>query len=135
MKQYEIKEVSKLTELPASTLRYYEKLGLLKNVARDKNGRRLYTDSHLERLEGIKCFKDGGLPITKICDFYRFDDSLDKHIDDILELVIVHEKSLSEEIGKKQKQLLHIQQKIRYYHGIKAALESGQELPYFEDFE
>ena len=112
----------------------YETLGLLKNVMRDKNGKRIYNDCHLERLEGIQCFKAGGLPIAKICEFYQYDDHLDEHIEDIINLLDEHEESLSEQIAAMQKQLLHIRHKIRYYHGIKAAIESGEEWPCFDEF-
>lgn len=134
MEQYKIKEISKKMNLPTSTLRYYEKVGLLKDVARDKNGQRLYNDAHLERLEGIKCFKDGGLTISKICEFYQYDGNLDEHIDDIIDLVKIHEKELSAQIDKMQRQLLHLQQKVRYYNGIKEAIIEEKEWPHFEDY-
>ncbi|QTG90716.1 MerR family DNA-binding transcriptional regulator, partial [Vibrio furnissii] len=38
-----IKAFSELTGLSAYTLRYYEKIGLLKNVQRTPSGRRVYT--------------------------------------------------------------------------------------------
>ncbi len=39
-----IKKFSKLTEISAHTLRYYEKIGLILNVARDSNGHRDYNE-------------------------------------------------------------------------------------------
>lgn len=134
MRQYGIKEISKKMDIPASTLRYYEKIGLLTDVARDEGGQRLYNDAHLDRLEGIKCFKDGGLTISKICEFYQYDGSLNEHIDDIIDLVTLHEKELSSQIVKMQRQLLHLQQKVRYYNGIKEAIIEEKEWPCFEDY-
>ncbi len=134
MERYGIKIISEKIGIPSSTLRYYEKVGLLKGVERDHNGLRLYNQSHLDRLEGIKCFKDGGLPIAKICEFYAYDDSVETYIEDIITLVEKHEADLSVTITKMQKQLLHIQQKIRFYHGIKKAIEHGENLPCFDDY-
>ncbi|MGL4944676.1 MAG: MerR family DNA-binding transcriptional regulator, partial [Fusobacteriaceae bacterium] len=37
-KKYSIGEVGKITGIPTSTLRFYEKEGLLPQVQRDKNG-------------------------------------------------------------------------------------------------
>lgn len=134
MTTYGIKKVSEIMDIPSSTLRYYEKIGLLQNVERDKNGLRVYNDEHLTRLEGIKCFKDGGLPIAKIREFYQYDDNLAAHIDDMIELVVDHEQNLAMQIKLMQKQLLHIQQKIRFYYGIKEAIDQHKLWPKFEDY-
>ena len=40
MKEYTIKEISELFQLPASTIRYYEEEGILTNIARTASGRR-----------------------------------------------------------------------------------------------
>ena len=134
MTTYGIKKVSEMMNIPSSTLRYYEKIGLLNHVQRDKNGLRLYTKEHLIRIEGIKCFKDGGLPIAKICEFYQYDDNLAEHIDEMIELVVDHEHNLDAQIKLMQKPLLHIQQKVRFYYGIKQAIEQDKPWPKFEDF-
>lgn len=49
-----IGEVAALTGVSQDTLRYYEKIGLFKPVARDAGGRRRYRDSDLERLRFIR---------------------------------------------------------------------------------
>uniref|UniRef100_UPI0012902455 MerR family transcriptional regulator n=1 Tax=Streptococcus suis TaxID=1307 RepID=UPI0012902455 len=52
-----IGEIANKTNLPASTLRYYEKKGLLK-VDRDKNGRRYYKESDIEWIKFIRRLKE-----------------------------------------------------------------------------
>jgi DNA-binding transcriptional MerR regulator len=132
--RYGIKEVSQKFDIPASTLRYYEKVGLLENVGRDANGQRVYDDSHIERLDSIICFKIGGLPIAKICEFYRYDNDLEAHIDDIISLVENHENGLRRSIAELQHELVHIHQKVEFYHGIKEAIGAQRPWPAFEDF-
>jgi len=51
---YKIGEVTKLTNLSADTLRYYEKFGLITNVARNASGIRLYNDKNISNLKFIK---------------------------------------------------------------------------------
>lgn len=75
---YTIKEISEKTGLPHSTLRYYEKIGLLTDVIH-KNNKRIYTEEHLRRVEGIQCFKNTNLPIKKILEFYRYEENLEKY--------------------------------------------------------
>ncbi|CAG2162931.1 unnamed protein product [Oppiella nova] len=50
-----ISDISKKTGLSIHTLRYYEQIGLLKNIHRNQSGRRVYTKLDLEWLEWKKC--------------------------------------------------------------------------------
>ena len=50
-----IREVSEKTGITSDTLRYYEKIGLIKNISRDKNGIRNYSDEDIQWLEFVKC--------------------------------------------------------------------------------
>lgn len=134
MKKYGIKEVSEIMDIPSSTLRYYEKTGVIDDVERDKNGLRLYDETQLKRLMGIKCFKETGLPIAKIFEFYQYEDNLETHIDDIISLIEGHERELTARIERMQEQLQHIRHKVRFYHGIQDAIENGREWPDFKDF-
>ena len=47
---YTVGEMAKMLDVPASTLRYYDKEGLLPFVARSSGGIRLFQDSDLEWL-------------------------------------------------------------------------------------
>jgi len=51
---YKIGEVTKLTDMSADTLRYYEKYGLLPAISRNTSGVRLYNDKDISRLKFIK---------------------------------------------------------------------------------
>lgn len=132
---YGINELAERFGLHQSTLRYYEKMGLLVDVTRDANGQRVYTDKDVKRLEAIQCFKNGGLPIVKIREFFQYDDDLEHHIDDIIKLVADHEHDLTVTIATLRHDLRHIHQKTLFYHGIKRAIAEGREWPEFEDYE
>ena len=66
---YTIKDMSELTGLPASTLRYYDKQGLLPNLKRDGNNIRIFTEEDYGQLRIIECLKRSGLSIKDIKDF------------------------------------------------------------------
>ena len=72
---YTIKDMSALTGLPASTLRYYDKQGLLPNLKRDGNNIRIFTDDDYASLRLIDCLKRSGLSIK---DIKRFMDMAGK---------------------------------------------------------
>lgn len=58
-----VSEVSKKYDISADTLRYYEKIGLIKNVPRNKSGIRDYDENALKRIEFIKCMRNAGVEI------------------------------------------------------------------------
>lgn len=60
-----IREISEKTNLPESTLRYYEKKGLIR-VSRDKNGRRDYKESDIEWIKFIRRLKETGMLLKDI---------------------------------------------------------------------
>ena len=66
---YTIKIMSELTGLPASTLRYYDKKGLLPSLKRDNNNVRIFTDEDYSNLKLIDCLKRSGLSIKDIKSF------------------------------------------------------------------
>ena len=124
MQTYTIKELSEKYDLPASTLRYYEEIGLLVNVGRTSNNQRIYTEEHIRRLDGIRCFKNTGLSIAKIQEFYVYDQDVEANIDAILALVTQHEEDTKQQIAKMQNDLLHIQEKVRRYKELKERIKN-----------
>ena len=132
MKTYTIRELSELSGLSASTLRYYEEIGLLKNVTHNGN-KRLYTEEHIQRLQAICCFKDTGLPISKMLAFFSYEENLCECIEPIITLIDTHVSDITDEIKKLECNLEHIQHKSRYYHKIKEAIEGGLPWPDWED--
>lgn len=66
---YTIGEMAKILGVPASTLRYYDKEGLLPFVERSSGGIRMFTDKDHEWLKVIECLKQSGLSIKEIRDF------------------------------------------------------------------
>lgn len=58
-----VSEVSKKYNITIDTLRYYEKIGLIKNVPRDKSGIRNYDEKSLKRIEFIKCMRNADVEI------------------------------------------------------------------------
>ncbi|WP_300408939.1 MerR family transcriptional regulator [Lagierella sp.] len=61
-----VKDVSKITGLTDSTIRYYEKEGLLLDVKRTNNGYREYDDSDIESLVFIKKARNLGFNLNEI---------------------------------------------------------------------
>ncbi|WP_342563827.1 MerR family transcriptional regulator [Paenibacillus sp. FSL R7-0345] len=66
MKTISIGEAAAALRIPESTLRYYEKQGLLPLIERDGAGRRLFSEHQMELLETILRLKHTHMPIQDI---------------------------------------------------------------------
>lgn len=54
MSSCRIGKAAQRVRMSTDTLRYYERIGLMRRTSRDSGGRRAYTDTELERLRFIK---------------------------------------------------------------------------------
>ena len=66
---YTVGEMAKKLNVAPSTLRYYDKEGLLPFVERSGGGIRMFKDSDFEWLSIIECLKKTGMPIKEIKHF------------------------------------------------------------------
>ena len=135
MKTYNIREIGQIFDVPSSTLRYYEELGILPEVKRDEHKQSVYTDEHIDRLQAITCFNRTGLPMSKIHDFFEYAENLRDNIDKVVDMMENHEKYIVDQMEKMQQDLDHIRQKVRFYNGIKKAIEKDEPWPCFDDFQ
>mgnify|MGYP000894421070 FL=1 len=69
-----IKDVVELTGTAADTLRYYEKIGLLK-IER-KNGVRSFSEKNLEQIYMISQLKEAGFLLREIVFLFALDDAI-----------------------------------------------------------
>ncbi|WP_109473842.1 MerR family transcriptional regulator [Ornithinimicrobium cavernae] len=62
---YTIKEAAALTGLPASTLRYYETIGVIGPVRRgESSGHRVYDENDLDQLMWVACLAATGMSVA-----------------------------------------------------------------------
>ena len=95
-----ISEVSEKYNLPAATLRYYEKIGLLENIEK-KNGIRNYQD---------KDMKKSGFKLEDIITFIK--EKPNKR----LEMLLKQKEELLKEIKEKEDTLDFLNYKIDIYN-------------------
>ncbi|GMK44288.1 MerR family transcriptional regulator [Paenibacillus glycanilyticus] len=66
MNYYSIGEAAAKLDIPESTIRYYEKKGLLPLIERDHAGRRLFSEDQMTLLGTVMCLKNTNMPIDDI---------------------------------------------------------------------
>lgn len=117
---YTIQEISQKTNLPTSTLRYYEEMGLLDPVDRAANGHRRYNDADVGRVEFIKKLRLTGMSIESMRDFltlYRGGTSTAYQRRKILE---AHRQTVQARLDELVEMLGFIDYKIEMYRNEEA---------------
>ena len=122
--EYSIREVAIRTGLPASTLRYYEREGLLCDVQRNGVGRRIYGEEAMDWLSIITCLKNTGMPIQEIRRFVALCGQGDQTLSDRYRIILAHRAATEARIEALQKELAHIDRRAAYY---RAACAAGSE--------
>ncbi len=110
-----ISDISKKTGLSIHTLRYYEQVGLLKNIHRNQSGRRVYTKLDLEWLEWVKRLKSTGMPLEKMQDFAQFRLQGEQTLKQRQALLIAHSAQLKQEIKRLKQEQSIVDYKIEIY--------------------
>ena len=113
-----IKEVSQKYELSQDTLRYYERIGLLPPVPRNKSGVRNYDEESCNWIEFIKCMRGAGLPIEALIEYVELFRRGDETIETRKNLLIEQRKLLAEKVEHMQKTLERLDYKIANYESL-----------------
>lgn len=73
-----IAEVSKRYDISADTLRYYERVGLLRHVPRNASGIRDYDETSCKAVEFLKCMRSAGVSIEALIEYMDLFDEGDQ---------------------------------------------------------
>ena len=118
---YTVGEMAKLLGIPASTLRYYDKEGLLPFVERSSGGIRMFKESDYEWLKVIECMKNAGMPIKDIRKYIELTIQGDSTIHERLELFQRQRKILQAQMASLQRTLDVLDYKCWYYETAEEA--------------
>lgn len=112
---YTIGDVAKMLGTAPSTLRYYDKEGLLPHMERSSGGTRVFTDEDLEWLRFIDHLKSSGMPIKEIRQFVDLYLQGDATLEERRALVHGRKEALEQEMKALQNALDFITYKCWYY--------------------
>ena len=119
-----IAEVSKQYNISADTLRYYERIGLIPPVNRNKNGIRDYTDEDCKWVDFIKCMRSAGLPIDVLIEYVTLFRQGNSTIEARKEILIEQRGILEEKINFMTATLERLNYKIDNYDTIILSAEN-----------
>lgn len=120
---YTIGEVSKMFNIPISTLRYYDKEGLFPKIER-KSDIRQFSEEEIEAIRVFDCLKKSGLKIKDIKHFIEWTQVGNETLQVRKELFDKQKIQIQSEIENLKKTLDMINYKCWYYN---EALKAGDE--------
>lgn len=116
---YTIKEVSKVTGLPASTLRYYETIGIIQPIERDKSSKqRVYSEDDLNILVAISCLSATGMSIDDMRAYLKNRSRGSEAAEDQVELLETQRDRLIAEQRQVKIRRQYVELKIAYWHAV-----------------
>ena len=112
---YTIKETSNMLNIPPTTIRYYDKEGLLPYIERRPSGYRSFSDSDIEMLRLIECLKATGMPIKDIKQFVEWVKLGDASLRERYEMFLERKRAVEIQMESLQKTMELISYKCNYY--------------------
>lgn len=118
---YTVGEMAKKIGVAPSTLRYYDKEGLLPFVERSSGGIRVFKEADYEWLKVIECLKKTGMPLKDIKTFIEMAMQGDETIDERLKLIRKQREEVGKQIAELQETMDTLNFKCWYYETAKSA--------------
>lgn len=127
-RSYTIKEAAALTGLPASTLRYYESIGVIAPVARGaSSGHRVYDDADLDQLMWVACLAATGMSVSDMRAYVANGARGPAAADEQITLLEGQERRLAEEARQVVLRQRYVRIKIDYWHAVRAGDDARAE--------
>lgn len=110
-----VQQFAARTGLSAHTLRYYEKIGLLRHVVRDASGRRVYGPRDLEWVDFILRLKDTNMALDDIIRYANLRELGDSTLEARQALLEAHAAQLQARLQRDREHLNALAAKIELY--------------------
>jgi DNA-binding transcriptional MerR regulator len=107
MPTYTPGEVADKTGFTLDTLRYYERIGLLDDIARTSGGRRKFTDDDISWLGILRCLRDTGMPIATMRRYAELSRD-EQTVAERMALLEEHDREVGRRIAELHAQREHI---------------------------
>ena len=116
--EYTIKQVSERMQLPTSTLRYYDKEGLMPLLKRTEYGTRKYSDTDICWLELVCCLKNSGMPLDEIKVFMMLCLKGMSTCEQRREILEQHKSNIQRQIDVLDRSLGMVNYKLEHYNEV-----------------
>lgn len=111
-----INEVSKLYDISADTLRYYERVGLIPSVNRNESGIRDYDETDCNWVNFAKCMRNAGISVESLIEYVTLFQQGDATRAARKEILMEEREKLLERMALMQETLDKLNYKIDNYY-------------------
>lgn len=118
---FTIKDAARFMGVPTSTIRYYDKEGLLPFIERKESGYRIFTEKDIAALRIIDCLKKTGMSIREIRQFSEWIEQGDASLQQRYEMFLERKRIVEKQMAELQKILDIVNYKCWYYETAVAA--------------
>jgi DNA-binding transcriptional MerR regulator len=118
---YTIRETAQLTGLPASTLRYYETIGLIHPITRDSSSKhRVYSEDDVNRIIAVACLSAIGMSIDHMREYLKNQNLGQQGAGEQVELLETEQRHLAKEAHNLELRRRYVDSKIAYWKAVKS---------------
>ena len=126
---YPIKEAAALTGLPASTLRYYESIGVIAPISRGASSKhRVYDEDDLDQLMWVACLAATGMSVSDMKKYVANGQLGPSAAREQIELLTEQQRRLVLEGKHVALRQRYVELKIDYWHAVDAGDDARAEL-------
>ncbi|MFL6021981.1 MAG: MerR family transcriptional regulator [Marmoricola sp.] len=126
---YTIKEAAALTGLPASTLRYYESIGVIPAISRGASSKhRVYEEADLDQLMWVACLAATGMSVGDMRTYVANGPLGAAAAPGQIELLTRQQQRLATEAKQVVLRQRYVALKIDYWHAVEAGDTERAEL-------
>lgn len=126
---YSIKEAAALTGLPASTLRYYESIGVIAPISRGARSKhRVYNEDDLDQLMWVACLAATGMSVSDMRQYVANGQLGRTAAGDQIRLLAGQEGRLAVEARRIALRQRYVRLKIDYWSAVEAGDDDRAEL-------
>ncbi|WP_377325419.1 MerR family transcriptional regulator [Pimelobacter simplex] len=116
---FSIKEAAALTGLPASTLRYYESIGVVAPVSRSaSSGHRVYDEDDLDLLTWVACLSATGMSVSDMRQYVANGAAGAAAAEQQIELLSAQRERLAREAERLAVRQRYVQLKVDYWQAV-----------------
>ncbi|GAA6326175.1 MULTISPECIES: MerR family transcriptional regulator [Fusobacterium] len=120
-----ITEVSKQFDLTPDTLRYYERIGLIPPVSRNKSGVRDYDENSCRWIQLMKCLRKAGVQIEALIEYVALFQKGDETVDARKGILIEQRNQLLDKLEDIKETIKILNRKIDRYEDGLMTIEKG----------
>lgn len=123
--EHSIAEAAEATATSADTLRYYEKAGVLPDIARSAGGQRIYSDDDLGWIAFVRRLRATGMSMRRIAEYAAMVRAGDGTVADRRRMLEDHRASVAAAIVELEEVLEALDTKITHYGAVEGGIDVG----------